>query len=299
MFQDAERFDFDFIKMMPFGLYSVHDYGPRIRFSCRRGEPPEVEDYGIHRAEDWGKLRVFDAEFGTLGKTLEGARFLGKLAAGKFPFVQTLFSPLTSARKLAGDRVFSDLREHPALLKQGLEAFTAAALSFVEAHIEAGVSGFFFATQCAARDLMSPEEYAEFGRPYDLEIIRSFAGRTPFNILHLHGEHCMFDELLDYPVNCVNWHDRSTPPSLAEARGKTDKCLLGGIQESPRKDGAGRSIPSFFNSASPPEVEAHVHEAIRAAGGRGIIIGPGCVTDPFAPEENIRAVRRALDTYRG
>jgi uroporphyrinogen decarboxylase len=146
---------------------------------------------------------------------------------------------------------------------------------------------------------MSAEEYEEFGRPYDLEVARSFAGKTFFNIHHLHGNNCMFDELKDYPVECLNWHDRSSPPTLGEARTKTNKCLLGGIQELPRKDAQSRTIPSFFETASPAQVEAHIHEAIRAVGGRGIIIGPGCVIDPFVPVENIHAVRRALETYAG
>jgi uroporphyrinogen decarboxylase len=213
--------------------------------------------------------------------------------------VQTLFSPLTSARKLAGDRVFIDIKEHPELVKKALEIFTATTINFARANIEAGVSGFFFASQCATTDLMTVEEYAEFGRPYDLEILRSFADKTFFNILHIHGKNCMFDELRDYPVNCLNWHDRSTYPSLKEAKAKTSKCLLGGIQERPRKDTAGRSIPSFFNTATAAEVEAQVHDAIGQTKGKGIIVGPGCVVDPFVPEENIFAFRRGLDTYAG
>ncbi|GHV94544.1 hypothetical protein AGMMS50293_08640 [Spirochaetia bacterium] len=297
MVADNEKYDLDFIKLMPFGLYSVHDYGARLTFYCRKGEAPVIDDFGIHQPEDWGSLRVLNAEFGTLGKTLEIARYVAKLTRGKTPFVQTLFSPFTSARKLAGERVFTDMKEHPDLLKKALEVFTAAAIDFARANIEAGVSGFFFATQCATTDLMTVEEYAEFGRPYDLEILRSVADKTFFNILHLHGQNCMFEELQDYPVQCLNWHDRSTLPSLREAKGKTNKCLLGGISERPRKDTAGRSIPSFFNTASAAEIEAQVHDAIGQAGGRGIIIGPGCVADPFVPEENIFAFRRALDTY--
>lgn len=295
---DNEKYDFDFIKLMPFGLYTVQDWGARVKIWCQRGRPPVVEDFGIHKAEDWKKLEVLPPVYGAWGKTLQTAQYVEKLTAGKTPFVQTIFSPLTTARKLAGDRILLDMKENPAVFKQALEVITETTIGFVKANINAGVSGFFFATQCAVYGFMTEAEYGEFGVPYDIKVINSYKDSTFFNIVHLHGENCMFGLVKDYPVNCLNWHDRSTPPSLAEARVKTGKCFLGGLKELPSVGGDGKTIPSILNTGSVAEVESHVHEALREMGGRGIIIGPGCITDPFMPEQNIFAVRRALSTYK-
>src|SRR5438270_6340876 len=47
----------------------------------------------------------------------------------------------------------------------------------------AGVDGIFFATQMATTDLLTREEYEEFGRPYDLQVLE--AATTGLIFLHI------------------------------------------------------------------------------------------------------------------
>ncbi|MBP2075863.1 uroporphyrinogen-III decarboxylase [Oceanobacillus polygoni] len=124
-----------------------------------------------------------------------------------------------------------DMKENPALFKQALDVITETTVNFVEANVNADVDGFFFATQCATTELLTEEECKEFGVSYDLKVIESYNQATFLNIAHMHGDRIMFDLIEKYPVNVLNWHDRWVSPSLAEARSKTDKCLLGGIRE--------------------------------------------------------------------
>ena len=77
--------------------------------------------------------------------------------------VPTVYSPLTVARKLAGDRVARDLREYPRLVHQALEAITETTLAFVKETLRAGAAGIFFATACATHDFLSQAEYEAFG----------------------------------------------------------------------------------------------------------------------------------------
>ena len=42
-------------------------------------------------------------------------------------------------------------------------------------------------------------------------------------------------------------------------------------------------------------IKAHVKEAIDMVGGKGLIVGPGCVADPRSSEENLHAVRAAVE----
>ena len=49
-------------------------------------------------------------------------------------------------------------------------------------------------------------------------------------MLHMHGKDIMFDLLADYPVQVVNWHDRDTPPNLAQAKAKFPGAVCGGLQ---------------------------------------------------------------------
>jgi uroporphyrinogen decarboxylase len=90
---------------------------------------------------------------------------------------------------------------------------------FTEAAMETGISGIFYAVQHAQFGLLSRQEYQEFGRSYDMQVLEP-ARASWLNLLHLHGEDVMFDEFLDYPMAAINWHDRETPPTLAEAKSR-------------------------------------------------------------------------------
>lgn len=293
----ARKYDFDFIKLMPFGLYGVQDYGAKIRIFNRINQPPVIDKYGITSIKDWGRIEALPAHYGTLGKQVQLARYVQKLSKGEFPYIQTIFSPLTNARKLAGDRILLDLKRDPKLFKQALQAITDTTLNFIKANLEAGVSGFFFATQCANYDFMTEEEYREFGEYFDLQVINAYNDITFFNVVHLHGESGMFDLIERYPGNCINWHDRWTVPNLAQAREKTGKCLMGGIREIPYYDEKHRTIRNnLLVDGTIDEVETHVREAIEQVNRKGLIIGPGCVVDQLACDDNIRAVRRAVSS---
>ena len=78
-----------------------------------------------------------------------------------------------------------------------------------------GADGVFFASQTANEGYLTRAEYQEFAKKYDLVVLDAAKGRSWFNILHLHGEKVMFDEVLDYPVQALNHHDREAGPSLA------------------------------------------------------------------------------------
>lgn len=292
----ARKYDFDFIKLMPFGLYGVQDYGAKIRIFNRVNEPPVLDDPGIHDALDWGRIDPLPANYGTYGKQVQLARHTLALTPPALPVIQTIFSPLTTARKLAGDRILLDMKTEPELFHQALQALTDTTINFVLANIEAGVDGFFFATQCANTDFMTEAEYRAYGAAYDLQVLDAYQDVTWFNVAHLHGDNGMFDLIADYPVHALNWHDRWSTPTLAQARQQTDKCLLGGIREVPYLDGKGNLLrASLLESGSVDEVERHVREAVADAGERKLILGPGCVANQLSTEKNLYALRRSVE----
>lgn len=280
----VRKYDYDFIKLMPFGLYGVQDWGCKVKIFGTPEAPPIVDDFGIHEIEEWRRLEELPAIYGTWGKQVQLAQYVHKLVGNEIPFIQTIFSPLTTARKLAGDRIFSDMKADAVLFHGALQVITNTTINFIKANIEAGVSGFFFATQNATYDLMTDDEYDEFGQAYDLQMFDHFKDRTWFNVIHIHGENVMFDKLAGYPGNCINWHDRWVAPSLGEARQLTGKCLLGGINEN-----------DVLAQSTPDEVQDHILEAVESAGKRGLMIGPGCVANPSTPIANYFAARVAVE----
>ncbi|NLD74956.1 MAG: uroporphyrinogen decarboxylase, partial [Chloroflexi bacterium] len=117
----------------------------------------------------------------------------------------------------------------------------------------------------------------------DLEVLEA-AEHAWFHLLHLHGDEVMFDRLARYPVQAVNWHDRETPPSLTDARKRFAGALCGGLRQW-----------ETMVRGTPEDVRREAADAIRQTGGRGFILGTGCVTPIVAPTSNIRAAREAVE----
>jgi uroporphyrinogen decarboxylase len=122
-------------------------------------------------------------------------------------------------------------------------------------------------------------------------VLEAIRGAKPdFIFLHIHGLDIYFDELMNYPVQVLNWHDRRTAPSLKEAReilraAGNRKAIAGGIDEW-----------NVLAEKSREAVIAQARDAITQAGERGFILAAGCVTLVDTPEENIRAVVDAVRT---
>lgn len=269
--------DFDLVKFMPSGTYSVEDWGAKSVYEGAANGARAVSVPGVKQAADWRRLPRLDAKKGVLGAQNEALALAAKELHGSVPILQTVFSPLTTARKLAGEALLGQLRSDPAALEAGLRTITDTTIEFSRAALAAGAHGLFFATQLATTDLLTVAEYERFGKKFDLEILAATNGRM--NMLHLHGENVMFEQLAGYPVQMINWHDRLTAPSLKNALGKFKGALVGGVEER-----------GLLATGSAAQVRAQVREAITQTGGRRLMVGPGCVAAIAAPEQNIRAV---------
>ena len=295
--RDAVRYDFDFIKIANNGLFSVLDYGTTYvkdaagRPLTDRYGTLTADTFGVAESAQWRSLPVLDPERGCLGEQLEIIRRIraGLDAAGKgdLPVVATIYSPLTSAYKLGGELLVKDMKERPEDVHAALRALCDTAIRYARRCIESGADGFFFASQLSRLDLMDEETYGEFGERYDRLLFEAFAGRTFLDIVHIHGEQAMFGKLAAYPANCVNWHDRWIGPSIAEARSRTSKCLLGGIDE---ENALGLMTDDAF--------ARHLEEAIAMGKGGGFILGPGCTASPNTPENHMRMIREVLERSR-
>ena len=274
-----KKWDFDLVKFMPSGTYSVEDWGARSVYEGAANGARAIAEPGVKRAGDWPKLPRLDPAKGVLGAQNEALAIAAKELRGSVPILQTVFSPLTTARKLAGEALIEHLRGEPDALEAGLRAITDTTVDFALAALESGAHGLFFATQLATTDLLSVAEYQRFGVRFDLEVFKALGKRTRVNMLHVHGENIMFDVLAGYPVEMINWHDRLTAPTLKEALGKFKGAVVGGVEER-----------GLLVSGAETAVRAQVRDAIGQTGGRRLMVGPGCVAAIAAPEQNIRAV---------
>src|SRR5439155_1097020 len=79
----------------------------------------------------------------------------------------TVFSPLSIARKLSGDRLAADLRERPDAVAGAVDAIGETVLRFNELALREGIGGIFYSIQAASGSILDEETYARFGEPWD------------------------------------------------------------------------------------------------------------------------------------
>jgi uroporphyrinogen decarboxylase len=278
-----KTYDFDFVKVTPASSFCLKDWGVNDEW---RGHTEGTREYTrrvIHQPEDWERLPVLDPTAGKLGDQLECLRLiLGELGPNT-PVLQTIFNPLSQAKNLLGkDTLLVHLRRYPEAVHAGLKIITESTRRFVEAAMQTGIAGVFFAVQHAQYGLLSESEYATFGQPYDLQVLEPVRPAW-LNMLHLHGEDVMFERFLNYPVAILNWHDRDTSPSLAEAQARFRGAVCGGLQRE-----------RTMLLGTPDQVTAEARDAIHSTGGQRFVLGTGCVIETTTPRANILAARQAV-----
>ena len=279
-----KTFDFDLIKVTPASSFCIVDWG---KTDVWRGHYHGTRDYVdtvIKHPDDWTKIKVLDPTKGQLGKQVKALKYLVDEFGTDTPIIQTIFSPLSQVKNLVGKQEhIGHLRKYPNVVKDGLARIMETTLRFIEEISKLDIAGIFYAVQHAQYGLMAEEEFLEFGKPDDLNILSS-ANHFWLNLLHIHGQDIMFDHVKDYPVQIINWHDLSTPPSLKEARGKVDNVLCGGLRQE-----------KTMILGTPETVKQEARKAIRDTDGMKFILGTGCVTPTTAPYGNIMAARKVVE----
>lgn len=279
-----QQYDWDFVKVTPESGYFVKGWGLQDEW---RGEPEGTRQAtrpAIQRPDEWLNLEPLDPASGRLAGTLRALEMVRDGLNGHIPFIQTIFSPLSQARKLVGaDHLAAHVRLYPDEVRFALGVITETTLRYLEAAKRTGIDGIFYALQFASARIFSRSEYREFGEPYDRQVLEATKDLW-LNVAHLHGEEVMFDLVSRYPVQVINWHDTETPPTLAVGQQQFSGAACGGL----------RQWETMVRGA-PEQVRAEAHAAIAQTGGQRFILGTGCVTPTTAPRANLRAARESIE----
>jgi len=280
-----EHYGSDFLKITPRGGYAVEAWG------CVESE--EVLPTGhracascaVKHADDWKRIRALDpASAAGWVEELETIIRLGfDRRIGDAPVLPTVFSPLSLARKLSGNRLAHDLREHPGIVTGALEAITDTLIKFADLALREGVSGIFYSIQTASRSVLDDELYARFGEPYDRRVLDEIHPRSFLTIVHCHGDALMFERLARLPGHVWNWDDRAAGPGLAEGRSLVAGAVCGGLDQA----------RTLFRGTAEEAVE-EARQAVASVGGAGVIVAPGCVLLAGTPDTTVSAVVKAL-----
>jgi uroporphyrinogen decarboxylase len=147
---------------------------------------------------------------------------------------------------------------------------------------DAGCDAVFFSVNSAICPPqtrgVNEEVFRTFLRPFEIRMLEAMAGMV--RVLHIHGTSLDVRRVLDYPVEAVSVSDRlAGNPSLRELRAMTDKCLMGGVNE------------TAISERSLPEMREEVFDCTRQIGREKFILSPGCTIPTQTPWYLLRAIR--------
>jgi len=275
------NYDFDLVKVTPASSFSVKDWGVDDEWVGDTEGTRRYTQRVIHDARDWESLPILEATAPHLAGQLTCLRLIRAQLGSDTPLLQTIFSPLAQAKNLAGnDILLEHLRNRPSSVLKGLKTIAESTRRFVEAARETGIDGIFYAVQHAQANILSYEEYKLFGLIFDMQALGP-ARDLWCNMLHLHGNQVHFELANELPFQIVNWHDRESHPSLAEAQKLFAGAVCGGMRQ---------DTLVYRDQA---QVQEEAADAIQQTGGKRFILGTGCVVPVIASHGNILTARES------
>jgi uroporphyrinogen decarboxylase len=281
------RWDLDLIKVMSSGVYCVEDWGCRVAYAGSPNGAKQCTTHAVRALADWARIKPLDPGAGALGRELEAVRLIRAGRHDDAPILHTVFSPLSVARKLAGDRVLDDLRTSPDAVRPALDAITDTMARYAVAALDAGADGLFYATQTASQEVMTADENERFGIAADRRVLAAVAGRSSFTLVHAHGRDVFFDQVASLGPHAINWHDRITQPSITDARRRFAGALVGGLDEW-----------HTLLTGAPGAIAEQARDAEGQADGLGVVVAPGCVLPLTVPDASLAAVVDAVRSAR-
>lgn len=292
-------FDWDWLKVNPRATYYAEAWGNEYDFAHYDSVLPRLRSGPINSPADLVKITEISATEGVFAEQLKLTQLV-KHGIGDAHFVQTVFSPLSvlaflvarpqesgieAAVQAQYDGVRHFIRENPQDAHAALRNIAATLGKYAAASVDAGASGLFFAiVKLARQGILTEQEFAEFGVPYDLQVLEAVQG-APFNLLHICGPRVYFDLAATYPVHALNWATvNQGNPTVAEASHATKRALIGGVDEL-----------GVLQTGTPEQVIDEARAAIANTNGRHLLLTPGCGTNVDVPEANLHALRRAVE----
>jgi uroporphyrinogen decarboxylase len=284
------EYRWDWVKLNPRKHYHVEPWGVRYRYPGAPNAKPSLESWPVHAPADWANVTPRPPAAGALGEQIEAVRLLRRALPADVPLVETVFTPLAVLGEMVETpgELRAHLDSHPGLVRAALEAVTSTYEPFVRELLRAGADGIYFATvDWASADLLTPAQYRDWARPFDLRVLAAVAD-APFNVLHVCKRRNLLFELGDYPVAACSWATTEpTNPTLREALGRIRPAVMGGISQ----DGA-------LQAPGTASVLAEYATALAETTGRRWLAAPGCSIPPGTPAENLHAVRDAIRSTR-
>lgn len=292
--------DWDWVKINPRAVYYAEAWGSVFDPDDYYGVVPRLVSPAIGTFADLDTITPLEvATNPVLAEHLASARLIRQ----EFPdraVLQTLFSPLSVLLQLAGLPVYRGvpvpgattpftaddlLRAKPDGVRVALAAIAQTFADYVRALLApiedggAGLDGIFYAvTGTASAGYFDEATFAEFSRPFDLQVLGAAAGAPV--VLHSCGPHANPEWFTSYPISALHW-DQFQPgnPALNAELGLT---AVGGVNNT-----------LFAEGADHAQVSAQLAATLAAAPQAPFLLAPSCTIPTPADPESLRLLRDA------
>jgi uroporphyrinogen decarboxylase len=285
--QHVEKFDLDFVKIMNDNGY------------------PRPQCGTLNAVADLDQITELSGTEDTFALQLDLIRALAACWKDQILMSTTIFNTWATLRSLASppkdvqlppkikpaadpanEKIAQWLKTDRLAVAAALARIAKSLANFATACLDAGADGVFLSVRDDRVDTEANgrHTYDEMVRPTDLAILDATSAAR-FNMLHVCGTAVNFKAFADYPVHVINWADRYAGPPVADACKSEKPVICAGLD----------NLHTLIDG-SPQNCADQVHDTLRQAAGRPIMIAPGCTYDPHAvPDANLHA---AIDTVK-
>ena len=163
-----EAYDFDFIKVMPNGIYFTEDFGQVIRPAENYLDDTWMNtlQFAIKDPHDWAKIKVPDLKKGALAREIEVVKRLCDHYQGDVPVLPTIFSNIVWMGEMTAGHyhqevIVSQFKQSEKYAKMGMEVVAETNERLMEAFVDAGADGFFLGYQMGMYEKMGKEMCCE------------------------------------------------------------------------------------------------------------------------------------------
>ncbi len=275
------RFGFDLMVFNPRYAYTAEPWG--------YVPADDIDEHGravdAHRPfsglQRWPDLSVPNGGEGVFRTVLDALRLTDRNLPHEVPLILRVYAPLTTAYFLRGDSIRDEVDDELGMsddLRAAVDAIDETLAGFCRQALEL-VDGLYVVSYFTGDQVIKDELVARRLLELEMSFMDHFSDCGRLLALHMHGDHIFFDDILEYPIDVLSWHDRWVKPSLRDARIKSDRVLMGGINES-----------DTVHRETEEAVSLQVEDAISQVKGRGLIVAPGGAIKLDTPVQNIRAV---------
>lgn len=239
-------YDWDYIKLQPRASYYEEAWGGRFDYGNYAGVLPDCVKRPVGCAEDLEKIVVLPGNHGPFAEQIEVVKAVQEGVTDHAPIFQTMMCPTSILQKLCAvnpigryrassrqDLMVTLMHEQPELVHRTLKNITATMADYSKRLIDNGLFGVFYgATGLSRSTYLTREEWEEFVKPYDLEMMDVL---KPCKIMvHACGLEVNPEYFAHYPIDILHWPESAAGnPALDSAPQWLDGSItpMGGCDE--------------------------------------------------------------------